>query len=282
MFLSRLFLSLSFLCFLCFLSLLPAWALFPAHDTNASASSASSALSMHVFSATITSAVPTAPPLPSPVPPVGLDPERGLWNAVANGDATRVEELLRAGADPTLPFQGRTLLELAAQNSLHNRFFDLVGVPNPWVLVIETLLQYGADPAQKNAEGRTPYEYYEQLVIWYPNPDIARLLNPSPPSPKTLQNLLRFAVCAGDPVRTELRIEQGANPRALSYGRTFLELAAHNSNKYKGEGDWKRVIRILLKHGANPNQVDDGGMTAHEQYVQLLHPQPEIMELLGA
>ena len=212
-------------------------------------------------------------------------PKRGslqdqLWKAVRNGNTDLAEEVLVEGADPTQLYRGRTFLEIAAQNTLYHRFYDLIGVPNPWVPVIETLIRHGANPAQKNVEGRTPFEHYLQYVAWYPNPAVARLLNPPPRSHSKLQNLLRFAVCAGDPARVEMWIELGADPRERSYGRTFLELAAHNSHKY--EGDWREVLRVLLKHGADPNQLDDQGLTAREQYERLPHPHSEIAELLGA
>lgn len=232
---------------------------------------------------TFTKWTTAAPPRPSPVPPTSMSPyqlQRALWNAASNGNATRVEELLLVGADPTLPFQGIVLLELVAKNSLYNRFYDLIGVPNPWVSVIEVLLLNGADPAQRDEEGRTPYEHYEQFVVWYPNPDIKRLLNPPPRRYDTLQRLLRFAVCSGDAARVALRLQQGADPTALSYERSFLELAAHNSHKY--EGDWAQIIRILLQHGADPNQLDGKGLTAREHYARLSHPKQEIAELLGA
>jgi ankyrin repeat protein len=227
-------------------------------------------------------AVSAPPPFPTPTPPIPLDYDtlqRLLWNAAANGDAVRVKELLQQGANPTELRFGRTYLDIAAQNSLFNRFSDLLGLENPWISVIEVLLDYGADPAQSNAAGRTPYEHYREYVLWYPHPEIQRLLATPSNTQKVLQNLLRFAVQKGDPARVEMRIEQGADPCALSYGKTFLELAARNSAHYAGE--WIRVIRVLLKHGADPYQTNDDYRTAYDSYQEMGSPNPEIAFLLA-
>jgi len=226
--------------------------------------------------------VPKPPAVPTPTPPVSLDQEtlqRLLSNSVAKGDAKRVEELLLQGANPTELRFGRTYLEIAAQNSLFNRFGDLLGLENPWISVIEVLLDYGADPNQTNDVGRTPYEHYHYYVLWYPHPAIQRMLDTPSNTQKTLQNLLRFAVQKGDPARVEMRIEQGADPSALSYGKTYLELAARNSAHYAG--DWIRVIHVLLKHGADPYQTNDDYQTAYDSYLDAGSPNPEIAFLLA-
>lgn len=228
-----------------------------------------------------------APPRPTPVPPESMSFDQlqlSLWNAVSNGNATYVEELILAGADPTIPLFGRPVLEIAAQNLHYERFTELLGFPNKRISVIETLIRYGANPKQKNTYGITPLERYLDGILLYPNPKVVRLLDPPPRTQAKLQILLRFAVCSGDPARVETRIEQGADPTQLSFGRTFLELAAHNSHKYNitSTHEWIEVLRVLIAHGADPNQLDDGGLTALEYYARLSHPQPEIAELLGA
>ena len=101
-----------------------------------------------------------------------------LWNAVGNGNVSRVQILLDQGADPTELLYGRTYLEIAAQNSLYNRVGDVLGLENPWVPVMDLLVQYGADPQQINEGGLTPYEHYMKYVLWYPNPDVAQILRP--------------------------------------------------------------------------------------------------------
>jgi len=98
-----------------------------------------------------------------------------LWRAVRNGNVTEVERLLDQGANP----QGahRPFLDIAAQNSLYNRFGDMIGLENPWVTIVRILVYRGADPRSVNDIGMTPYQHYIQYVMWYPNPEIERLLN---------------------------------------------------------------------------------------------------------
>jgi len=104
------------------------------------------------------------------------DLQRRLWNAVSNGDAPLTKELLAEGADPTRLNEGRTYLEIAAQNSLYHRFQDVLDLPNPYVPVIEALIECGADPKQINYRFMTPYENYVQYVLMYPHRDIQWLL----------------------------------------------------------------------------------------------------------
>ena len=104
------------------------------------------------------------------------DCQRRLWNAVANGDLLLTKDLLSNGADPTLLYEGRTYLEIAAQNSLYRRLQDMMGIPNPYVPVIEALIECGANPRQVNQAFMTPYEHYVQYVLLYPHRDIHLLL----------------------------------------------------------------------------------------------------------
>lgn len=102
--------------------------------------------------------------------------QRRLWNAVSNGDLPLVRDLLAEGADPTDLLDGRSFLEIAAQNSLYRRLEDIIGLPNPYVPVIEALLDCGANPKQRNGRLMTPYEHYVQYVLLYPHRDIHLLL----------------------------------------------------------------------------------------------------------
>jgi hypothetical protein len=104
------------------------------------------------------------------------DLQRRLWNAVSNGDLPLTKGLLAEGADPTRLNEGRTYLEIGAQNSLYRRLQDMMGIPNPYVPVIEALIECGADPKQINHRFMTPYEHYVQYVLMYPHRDIHWLL----------------------------------------------------------------------------------------------------------
>ena len=206
-----------------------------------------------------------AAPAPTLVPYDHESLQRALWNAVSIGNATLTEDLLVQGANPNELHYGRSYIEIAAQNSLTNRVSDLLGFPNPWVSVIKTLVRYGANPYQMNYDGLTPYEQYKQGISWYPNKDVQRLLTSPVRSHTSLQNLLRFAVCEGNPERVAMRIEQGADPRELSYGSTFLELAAMNSRRYPG-ALWADTIRVLMANDADVRQVNEAGRTARDVY----------------
>jgi ankyrin repeat protein len=67
-----------------------------------------------------------------------------LHKAAFDGNAERVKELLKKGADPnTKDKKGRTPLHWAAPYKGH-------------VEVVKLLLEHGADPNIKNKYGRTP------------------------------------------------------------------------------------------------------------------------------
>jgi len=125
--------------------------------------------------------------IPEPLHPLGTcnDPahlwigeplQKPLWAAVRSADYFEVEKLLEQGANPNSLYHGRTYLEIAAQNSLYNRFSDIVGRHNEWIPIIELLIKYGANPSQVNEKGLTPYQHYLQYVLVYPNPEIKALL----------------------------------------------------------------------------------------------------------
>lgn len=106
------------------------------------------------------------------------DVQMKLWLAVRSGKIAEVETLLDQGANPAGAH--RPFLDIAAQNSLYNRMGDVFGLHNPWVDIVRILVERGADPKSVNSLGMTPYQHYLQYVIWYPNPEIERLLNPPP------------------------------------------------------------------------------------------------------
>ena len=187
-----------------------------------------------------------------------------LWNAVSNGNSTLVEEILKQKDYDPLHF-GRLYLEIAAQNSLYNRERDtlndmskhipdilkdvweyMFGYVNPYVHVIEVLLKYGADPYQRNDEGRTAYEHYMQYVVWYPNPEIERLLNPEILTQEKLQLGFYYAVWDHDLTTMGEFLQLGADPTILFNGKTFCDIATHNGFPLSGSpGNLTEVLKML-------------------------------------
>ena len=205
--------------------------------------------------------------------PPWINYQTALWYAVRNADLPKVEDLLMKGADPSSLYQGRTYLEIAAQNSLQNRFQDMMGLPNPWIPVIEALVQCGADPKQVNHQLLTPYQHYRRYVLWYPNPEIERLLNLEVmPRPHYLtQDLLRLAIIKGDYERVHDLLDQGANVSELTYGNTFLGLAAISAHRSEDREAWIIVLSILRSFGSDPGQLNQEGRTPFDHYIELIH-----------
>ena len=97
------------------------------------------------------------------------------------------------------------------------------------------------------------------------------------------------AVSNGELPLVQELLEQGADPTSRHHGRTYLEIAAQNSlnnrmNDMLGiTNPWVPVIEVLIRHGANPKQVNLLGHTPFEHYEQyvLLYPSPGIVKLLA-
>ena len=99
-----------------------------------------------------------------------------LWNAVSNGEDIVVANLIEDGVDVNKLHYGRSYLEIAAQNSIHYRFADMLGLHNPYIDVIKILIDAGANPHIKNHKGKTPLQHYDQFIILRRNCEIYSLL----------------------------------------------------------------------------------------------------------
>jgi hypothetical protein len=172
---------------------------------------------------------------------VGLDEE--LSEAVRKGDAAKVRELLKRGANPNAKNEhgwtplhratywghadvARLLLEHGADANAENKNSF---IPTPLHLaaamghvdVTKLLLEHGADANAKNKDGWTP---------------------------------LHFAVNMGHAEVARLLLEYGADANAKNKdGFTPLHFAAAFG--------YAEVARLLLEHGADPRIGDNDGVT---------------------
>ena len=186
-----------------------------------------------------------------------------LHAAAANGHAGVVEVLLARGADPnTATISGATPCFMAAQNGHAG--------------VVELLLARGADPnkAETANTKRTPLI----VAIEYRRNEVVEVLlsskrvDPNKASALHGKTPLIAAAEAGPAVRNpqprvvELLLARGADPnKANSYGEAPLHAVA---GQYIA-GTWGRpaqqsaaVVRLLLKHGAVVDQINEDGITA--------------------
>jgi len=108
------------------------------------------------------------------------------------------------------------------------------------------------------------------------------------PTSTPIESQLWNAVSNGDLPLVEALIDQGANVSRRHWGRTYLEIAAQNS-LYNRASDmlgyanpWVPVIELLIRHGADPKQVNSEGLTPYEHYCQYVswYPNPDVKRLL--
>lgn len=96
-----------------------------------------------------------------------------------------------------------------------------------------------------------------------------------------------YAIRNGSPHIVEKLLINGLNPNKIVKWNTFLALAAQRSTLHKYvfygvDDDRISVIKLLLKHGANPCLLNGEGLTPYEHYLKYIHlyPDQQVKELL--
>jgi len=96
-----------------------------------------------------------------------------------------------------------------------------------------------------------------------------------------------YAIRNGSPHIVENLLNNGINPNTIVKWNTFIALAAQRTliSKYFFFGvddDRISIIKLLLKHGANPCLLTGEGLTAYEHYMKFAksHPDQQVKELL--
>ena len=182
--------------------------------------------------------------------PIKLDKHKSsylhrLWRS---GEGWMVSLLIRYGADPNAIDQvGDTPLVVAANQG---RYIA------PDITYFSALLKGGASINYQNPKGMTALYY---AIDWL-NEELTEWLLENGASPDLVEEKglypLYGAICARDVHVAELLIKAGANadrafPRYKNM--TYLHIAT-TSNFFD-------IVRLLLKHGADPNKRDDNGNT---------------------
>lgn len=141
------------------------------------------------------------------------DKEKAIGNAVANGDAAKVESLLNQGVSPNSKTDdGKTLLMLAAY----------LGHTD----IVKLLIDNGADVNAKDQDGKTALMYAAEKN----NVEIGKLLLENGADPNAADNrgrtALMYAAEKGHLDFAKLLLENGADLNAIDLnGKTALQIA---------------------------------------------------------
>ncbi len=174
-----------------------------------------------------------------------------LIKAAEQGDVCRVQQLLEEGVDPNVR-------NASGETPLHRAAFYADAD------IMEILLKHGADPNAKDTAGKTPFDAL--AICWdVENPYASKLLldyGADFPLPGSTKNectpgfLLRVASMEGYYDIVERLLKSGIDPDGPFVTDCYATplLYAVNGGWYSDGGQYK-VVKLLLKYGANPNVV---------------------------
>lgn len=211
--------------------------------------------------------------------------EKKLIRAIANNHLTEVKKLLQKGVNPNLKISDRDNLPLIfavfekeyftlPQGSIGDRCRTLYRiVANQECLRL--LLEYGANPNQKNSQGRTALE----IAILWCMPDIVKLLlihgaDPNLQDSRGITPLMKTAILGiqdARPIQDKLQIvmhliDSGASIDAISTeGKTALMYATGNSRI--------EIVELLISSGASLSLRDLSGNKAADVIDRNVTPQ---------
>ncbi|MFT5200036.1 MAG: ankyrin repeat protein [Planctomycetota bacterium] len=183
----------------------------------------------------------------------GCAGEAPLLEALRFGKEEKARVLLEMDADPNATFKGNT--------GLH-----VVALAGAWEMAT-WLLDAGANPNLRNAEGQTPFE----LAVQVGNDMVAHVLLPRG------SDALLLAIASMDLADMRQTLQLGANPtQSLSDGSTPL----HQFARMRAKGF--EAAKLFLAAGANPNSLDNDGNSPLSELMESNAHAPFIELLLGA
>ena len=190
----------------------------------------------------------------TPLLEAGADPDRAdrdgltpIMAAITAGNIDRVRtvilRLLVNGADPNRQdSNGNSALHHAAMNNIAE--------------AIPQLIKYGASPALKNNDGQTPLDLAKYGLIR--EQFLAAGANEADEEMLSIDTQLLEAVSAGDTAEAGRLLRAGANPEAVDSADSTTALYHATVN---GDG---AMVELLIANGADVNSTGSAGYTALE------------------
>lgn len=179
---------------------------------------------------------------------LSADEQRLLQIENSTLEKEKIEEFISSGGNVNMPTpNGKLLLNLAASD--YSKGHELV----------RFLIDHGADISKS--------DYHGQNALFYAiksgnNKTVALLVESGVPidaRDKLGQTPLFYAAAEGDLKVVQLLLELGADIHAHSkFGETALLWAAFGASEYH---DTNKMVSLLLKSGANPNDMSNSGIT---------------------
>ncbi|KAJ3093114.1 hypothetical protein HDU96_002526 [Phlyctochytrium bullatum] len=212
----------------------------------------------------------------TPSPPPLVDPLKQCWNALVAGDIDSFKSILLAKlVDVNSTKDGLTSLHVVCRKNI--------------LEAVKMLLEIGADPQQKDADGNLPIQLSTSLDVWRalaakmpaPSGDLfdaakrgddvsARLILAVQEDPKASVNELRWVELNGWRIETVMPLHAAAWYGHAPVCEVLLHAGAEVDGRDEGEktplmqaAHWEHlsVAQVLVERGANVHARDEKGMT---------------------